>query len=459
MSSGVRAVHIRVGGLDDQAATMRHRVDRVDDEVHEHLLHLVRIDSDLSEVRVQRGHQLDVLPDQAPDDGLEVAHHVVQAQDLGLEHLLAAEGEQLSRQRGRSVRALLDQLDVGAARMLTADALEHELRAAGDHGQEVVEVVGDASGEPADRLHLLRLELGLELRPGLRGLHTLGDVPERDDGPGDPPALPERRGHVVDGHGRTVVVQEHLGLQIAGLAVRAGAVDRRRLEWCQGAVRRPGEENILDGPADELAARPAEDPRPRGVHERDDARRVHPADSVDGRVEDQLRVGLGRLVGAPGHDHRHAGGQHEARVDERPRPRAPDRGRVVVDGSWIENADDPVMEGDVRDRAEEGDPALVERDDAEHHEEMEVHLDVAAREVGEHGGRRDQTQARDERAKGAAQPRRGGAEPHRCHHASLDQAVDQVVSGREREGREGHALYPEQDENAPVATAPDPGGQ
>src|SRR5204862_5085753 len=76
VSSGVRAVHIRVGGLDDQAATMRHRVDRVDDEVHEHLLHLVRIDSDLSEVRVQRGHQLDVLPDQAPDDGLEVAHHV-----------------------------------------------------------------------------------------------------------------------------------------------------------------------------------------------------------------------------------------------------------------------------------------------------------------------------------------------------------------------------------------------
>src|SRR5947208_1853817 len=83
--------------------------------------------------------------------------------------------------------------------VLTADAREHELRAAGDHGQEVVEVVGDASGEPADRLHLLRLELGLEPRLGLGGLHTLGDVPERDDGPGDPPALPERRGHVVDG--------------------------------------------------------------------------------------------------------------------------------------------------------------------------------------------------------------------------------------------------------------------
>ena len=132
---------------------------------------------------------------------------------------------------------------------------------------------------------------------------------------------------------------------------------------------------------------------------------------------------------------------------------------MVVDGLRVEHADRPVMERHVGDGAEEGDPALVERDDAEHHEEMEVHLDVAAREVGEHGGRRDQTQARDERAKGAAQPRRGGAEPHRRHHASLHQAVDQVVSGREREGREGHALYPEQDENAPVATVPDPGRQ
>ena len=58
----------------------------------------------------------------------------------------------------------------------------HELGVAGDDGQQVVEVVRHAAGEPADRLHLHRLRQlflrGLEL---LLGLDDLGDVAGIDD--------------------------------------------------------------------------------------------------------------------------------------------------------------------------------------------------------------------------------------------------------------------------------------
>ena len=50
----------------------------------------------------------------------------------------------------------------------------HAVEAADDHGQQVVEVVGDAAGELADRLHLLRLpQLLLRLQP----LRDLGSDP------------------------------------------------------------------------------------------------------------------------------------------------------------------------------------------------------------------------------------------------------------------------------------------
>ena len=66
-------------------------------------------------------------------------------------------------------------------------------------------------------------------------------------------------------------------------------------------------------------------------------------------------------------------------MDTRPRPRVGDRGLVVVDGLGRERAGDAVLEDDVADGDEERPPVLVQRDDADHHEEVEVHLDQAVR--------------------------------------------------------------------------------
>ena len=108
----VLLVDVDVRGLDRQLAAVRHRVARVDDQVHEHLLDLARVGLDAAERAAEDGDDLDVLADQAAQHLLHLADDVVQFQDPRLEHLLAAEREQLARQRAGPVGRLGDLLDV-----------------------------------------------------------------------------------------------------------------------------------------------------------------------------------------------------------------------------------------------------------------------------------------------------------------------------------------------------------
>ena len=77
--------------------------------------------------------------------------------NLGRQHLLAAEGQQLAGQRSGAIGGVGDLLGRAAQRGVGADALQQELGVPGDHHQQIVEVVGDAAGEAADGFHLLRL--------------------------------------------------------------------------------------------------------------------------------------------------------------------------------------------------------------------------------------------------------------------------------------------------------------
>ena len=77
--------------------------------------------------------------------------------DAGGEGLPAGEGEQPADERPGAVGGLQRPLDQPLlARSAEAAALE-DVEAADDRRQEVVEVVGDAAGQLAQRLHLLRL--------------------------------------------------------------------------------------------------------------------------------------------------------------------------------------------------------------------------------------------------------------------------------------------------------------
>src|SRR5262249_13688977 len=100
--------------------------------------------------------------------------------DGRLEHLLAAEGEELARERRRAVGGVLDVLEPTARRIAGARLAQEEARAADDRGEEVVEVVGDAAGEPADRLHALRVAEPLgHAPPLLLGALLLGERADR----------------------------------------------------------------------------------------------------------------------------------------------------------------------------------------------------------------------------------------------------------------------------------------
>ena len=78
-------------------------------------------------------------------------------QRLRTKRLAAREGEKLAHQSGRPVRVLLDLHDVLKGRIGRPVIGEQEIGIADDRGQDVVEVMRDAAGELADRLHLLAL--------------------------------------------------------------------------------------------------------------------------------------------------------------------------------------------------------------------------------------------------------------------------------------------------------------
>ena len=108
--------------------------------------------------RIELGRQHDVLADQRPEHRLHLDDDAVQVQELGRQHLLAAEREELAREQRRPVGRLPDLFEVRlAAASRRCGMLEREGGVAADRGQHVVEVVSHAAGESADRLELLAL--------------------------------------------------------------------------------------------------------------------------------------------------------------------------------------------------------------------------------------------------------------------------------------------------------------
>ena len=91
-------------------------------------------------------------------------HNVGKLEHLRAQRLLPREGKKLSSQARGAVRIRLDLLDIVIVAVARRVPHQHQVAVADDRGQDVVEVVRDAAGELADRLHLGRLrDLALEL--------------------------------------------------------------------------------------------------------------------------------------------------------------------------------------------------------------------------------------------------------------------------------------------------------
>ncbi len=96
MEAGVVGVEGDVGGLDGQLPAVRHGIAGVDRQVHDDLLDLSGIGLDRADVRARHHDQIDVFADQPGQHFHVFRDHAVQVNDLGSQHLLAAEGQQLA---------------------------------------------------------------------------------------------------------------------------------------------------------------------------------------------------------------------------------------------------------------------------------------------------------------------------------------------------------------------------
>ena len=148
-----------VGGLDRDPAALRHRVACVDAEVQDRVFELVGIDHRGPYARRADHLQRDAGADGALDEIAEIGDQPVDVGRLGIERLAARKGEQPVGQRCRAPRRAERRggVAIEVADTPLRDAHLHHLDRARDAGEHVVEIVRQAAGELADRLHLLRL--------------------------------------------------------------------------------------------------------------------------------------------------------------------------------------------------------------------------------------------------------------------------------------------------------------
>ena len=101
-----------VARADRQRAAVGHRIAAVDDEIDEHLLDLAWVGTNGAEHRRGEDVELDVVAEQALQEGADLGHDGVQVERTRIQHLASSEGEQLLRQLGRPVGGALDLAEV-----------------------------------------------------------------------------------------------------------------------------------------------------------------------------------------------------------------------------------------------------------------------------------------------------------------------------------------------------------
>ena len=161
------------------------------------MLHLIRVRPDVREGGVEGDHDADAFTDQAREELLDLGDRVVEVQHARTHDVASAEREELLRERRGPVGRSGDRGDVGAQGVLRGQAAQQD-RAMPDHdGEQVVEIVGDAAGQPAHHLHLVRLpQLRLRFVQGRLGPLALRDVYASGKATRPPVDLNHGHGHV-----------------------------------------------------------------------------------------------------------------------------------------------------------------------------------------------------------------------------------------------------------------------
>jgi hypothetical protein len=76
--------------------------------------------------------------------------------DPGLDHLLSAESEQLTRNRRRAICGAEDRFRILVKHRIFSRVLQQVLGVSANYHQKIIEVMGNTAGQLADRFHALR---------------------------------------------------------------------------------------------------------------------------------------------------------------------------------------------------------------------------------------------------------------------------------------------------------------
>ena len=115
------------------------------------------IDQDRTDLFVAIELEADVFANHAPEHLLQPADVHVEIERHGTAHLFAAQGEQLPCERRGRLGRILYVGEIREEAVGDVRARERLLQIAEDDGEQVVEIVRDASGKASDGLELLRL--------------------------------------------------------------------------------------------------------------------------------------------------------------------------------------------------------------------------------------------------------------------------------------------------------------
>ncbi len=285
MFSRVFLIKLDVCRLDDQLAALGHGIPGVNRQVHDDLLDLAGIGLHPSQVFCEPAYQGNVLTDKPPQHRLQVPDQNVKVQNLRLQRLLAAEGQQLARKCRGAVGAEDHLVQILGQGIVLRQLRLHHLTVALDGHEDVVEVVGHPARQLPDGLQLLRLaELFLQLS-------VLGHVHE--EAHIALPAIDNRwsGGHVRNNHGTVFAQARDPGrkrLLTAGLG----------LELSEHSPQRFLGMNVLDFELSQFLLTVAEHPAYGRITETEALNlEVGNQDPLTGPLEDHRAVGFWPLAG------------------------------------------------------------------------------------------------------------------------------------------------------------------
>jgi hypothetical protein len=152
--------------FDRQFASVRHGVAGVDDKIHEQLPDVAGIRPHLSNLPRADENHLRVFVHQPAQHFVHACHDRVEIEYHDLDDFPAAEDQELPREGGSALRRVSDFLRIFMQRMFGAEILTDQVVVSDDHSEDVVEIMGHATGQLPHHFHFLRLdELRLEPAP------------------------------------------------------------------------------------------------------------------------------------------------------------------------------------------------------------------------------------------------------------------------------------------------------